>query len=71
MIYEPYYDTADDRTTVRITSTSMHAKTLFRGLGELSVCISGLMEWIALVNIRIGDTIYAVPFKFETTYVYE
>ena len=44
---------------------------LFSGVGGLSVCISGLMEWIALVNIQIGDTIYEVPFKFETTYVYE
>jgi len=44
---------------------------LFSGIGGLSVCISGLMEWIALVNIQVGDTIYEVPFRFETTYVYE
>ena len=43
---------------------------LFSGKGGLSVCINGLMKWVALVNVQVGETIYEVPFKFETTYTF-
>jgi len=29
-----------------------------------------LMKWVALVDVQVGETIYEVPFKFETTYTF-
>jgi len=46
------------------------ASILFSGQGGLSVCISGLMKWVALVDVQVGETIYEVPFKFETIYTF-
>jgi len=43
---------------------------LFSGKGGLSVCISGLMKWVVLVDVQVGEAIYEVPFKFETTYTF-
>lgn len=41
----------------------------FSGTGSLSTCIRELMEWIALVKVYVGDTIYEVPFEFETLHL--
>lgn len=38
----------------------------FSGRGSLSICVRSLMEWIALLKIEVGDTLYEVPFAFET-----
>ena len=43
---------------------------LFSGKGGLSVCISGLMEWIVLVNVKADGATYELPFEFETIYNY-
>ena len=40
----------------------------FAGQGGIFVCSIGLMRWLVLVNLQIGDTVYEVPFNFETTY---
>ncbi len=40
----------------------------FSGKGGLSICIRGVMNWIVPVNVRIENTIYQVPFKFNTYY---
>ena len=42
----------------------------FSGKGGLSVCISGLMEWIVLVNVKADGATYELPFEFETIYNY-
>jgi hypothetical protein len=42
----------------------------FTGKGGLSVCVSGLMEWIVLVNVKADGATYEVPFKLETIYNY-
>jgi len=40
----------------------------FEGQGAVFICSIGLMRWHALVNLQIGETIYELPFNFETTY---
>ena len=39
---------------------------LFSGRGSLSICVRSLMEWIAYLRVDLGDTIYEIPFAFET-----
>jgi hypothetical protein len=38
----------------------------FSGRGSLSICIRSLMEWVAKVEVQLGEVIYEVPFEFET-----
>lgn len=38
----------------------------FEGKGSLSICIRRLMEWVARVQVDVGDVIYEVQFEFET-----
>lgn len=40
----------------------------FAGQGGVFVCSIGLMRWLALVKVQVGETVYEVPFNFETTY---
>ena len=40
----------------------------FDGKGGVFVCSIGLMQWLVLVNLQIGERVYEVPFQFETTY---
>ncbi|MBN4063182.1 hypothetical protein JYT79_00220 [Cardiobacterium sp. AH-315-I02] len=41
----------------------------FVGKGGLSVCILDLMQWVVLVNVQIDNTIYEIPFEFETLHI--
>ncbi len=41
----------------------------FQGEGSLSVCIRSLMEWIAVLRVEMGDSIYELPFEFETIHL--
>ncbi len=40
----------------------------FSGKGGLSVCIRGVMEWVVVVSIKLGNELYEVPFEMETHY---
>jgi hypothetical protein len=40
---------------------------LFTGKGGVFACSTGRMRWFALVDVEIGETVYEVPFRFETT----
>ena len=40
----------------------------FTGQGGVFVCSIGLMRWLVLVEVRVGESVYEVPFNFETTY---
>ena len=40
----------------------------FEGKGGVFVCSIGLMRWLVIVKVQVGETIYEVPFNFETTY---
>ena len=40
----------------------------FGGQGGVFVCSIGLMRWLVLVKVQVGETHYEVPFNFETTY---
>ncbi len=40
----------------------------FIGQGGVFVCSIGLMQWLVLVKVQIGESTYEVPFNFETTY---
>ena len=40
----------------------------YSGLGGLSVCILGKMEWVVTVSILIDDIYYEVPFEMDTFY---
>jgi hypothetical protein len=51
----------------RLTNSSDSVQ--FVGKGGLSVCILDLMHWIVLVNVQIDNTIYEIPFEFETLHV--
>ncbi len=42
--------------------------TRFSGKGGLSVCIRGIMEWVVVVSIKLGNELYEVPFEMETHY---
>ena len=50
-------------------SQETEGMTHFKGRGSLSVCVRTLMEWTALVKVRVGDTLYEVPFEFETIHL--
>ena len=39
---------------------------LFDGQAGVFACSSNLMEWLVLVRVQLDDTLYEVPFKFET-----
>jgi len=41
----------------------------FSGTGGVFVCSIGVMQWLVLVKLQIGERVYEVPFKFETTYL--
>jgi len=41
----------------------------FTGQGGVFVCSTGVMRWLVLVNLQIGERVYEVPFEFETTYL--
>ncbi len=41
----------------------------FAGTGGVFVCSIGVMQWLVLVKLQIGERVYEVPFKFETTYL--
>jgi hypothetical protein len=40
----------------------------FEGQGGVFVCSIGLMRWLALVKVQVGETVFEVPFNFETNY---
>ncbi len=54
---------------LELAESEEQGATVFSGRGSLSVCVRTLMEWIALVKVQIGDTIYEVPFEFETIHL--
>ncbi len=39
---------------------------LFAGKGGLSICILDVMPWIVLLNVKVDNIIYEIPFEFET-----
>ena len=39
---------------------------LFDGNAGVFACSSNLMEWLVLVRVELDNTLYEVPFKFET-----
>ena len=39
----------------------------FTGRGGVFACSVGVMQWLVLVKIQVGDTLYEVPYRFETT----
>jgi len=41
----------------------------FAGEGGVFVCSIGVMQWLALLNLQIGERVYEVPFHFDTTYL--
>ncbi len=41
---------------------------IFRGDAGLFVCSYGVMNWAVLANVKIDDTVYEVPFEFESVY---
>ena len=32
-------------------------------------CSIGVMQWLVMVKLQIGERVYEVPFEFETTYL--
>jgi hypothetical protein len=40
----------------------------FGGQGGVFVCSIGLMRWLVLVKVQVGETVYEAPFNFETVY---
>lgn len=39
---------------------------IFSGEMGLSFCASTLVEWIILLEVGVGNTVYEIPFEFET-----
>ena len=38
----------------------------FAGNGGVFACSVGVMHWLVLVRVDVGDTLYVVPYRFET-----
>jgi hypothetical protein len=38
----------------------------FRGQGGVAVCITGLMEWHVIANVKMDGQVYEIPFLFDT-----
>jgi hypothetical protein len=41
----------------------------FAGKGAVFVCSLGVMQWLVLVKLQVKESVYEIPFKFETTYL--
>ncbi len=49
--------------------TTSDGSVSFAGTGGVFVCSIGVMQWLVLVELQIGERFYEVPFQFETTYL--
>lgn len=38
----------------------------YAGRGGVFACSAGVMQWLVLVRVQLGDAVYEVPFRFET-----
>ncbi len=40
----------------------------FTGNGGIFVCSYGVMPWVVLVKVQVGEKVYEAPFEFETIF---
>jgi hypothetical protein len=38
----------------------------FAGRGGVFACSAGVMHWLVLVRVQAGDSVYEVPYRFQT-----
>ncbi len=49
-----------------VRQQSMDDSIIFAGKGGVFACSVGVMHWLVQVRVSDGDTLYVVPFRFQT-----
>jgi hypothetical protein len=43
----------------------------FSGRGGVFACSAGVMHWLVLVRVQVGDSVYEVPYRFQTANAFD